>query len=105
MPQKVRQLYLKPVNNNRDEIWKTNIIGQTSRNYYSHLQNYVSYKDMIDVNFQTNQNLLGNYVHGIEILLLVEIRRMAITIDDRNDKMFFPLGRARDLGSLIYSLL
>ena len=60
---------------------------------------------MADDNFMTNQKLLGNYVHEIEILLLAKIRRMAIIIDDRNDKIFFPLGRARDLGSLIYSLL
>jgi hypothetical protein len=45
---------------------------------------------MADDNFMTNQKLLGNYVHGIEILLLVKIRRMAIIIDDRNDKMFSP---------------
>jgi hypothetical protein len=37
-----------------------------------------------------NQKLLGNCVHGIEILLLAKIRRMAIIIDDRNDKMFPP---------------
>ena len=60
---------------------------------------------MADDNFMTNQKLLGNYVHEMEILLLAKIRRMAIIIDDRNDKMFTPLGRARDLGSLIYSLL
>ncbi len=38
----------------------------------------------------SNQKLLGNYVHEIEILLLAKIRRMAKIIDDRNDKMFFP---------------
>ena len=62
---------------------------------------------MADDNFMTNQKLLGNYVHGIEILLLAKNRRMAMIIDDKNDKIVFPpnLGRARDLGSLIYSLL
>ena len=61
---------------------------------------------MADDNFMTNQKLLGNYVHEIEILLLAKIRRMAIIIDDRNAKMFPPpLGRARDLGSLVFSLL
>ena len=59
-------------------------------NYYNHLQRSVGYKDMADDNFMTNQKLLGNYVHEIEILLLAKIRRMAIIIDDRNDKMFFP---------------
>ena len=87
------------------KIGKTNIIGQKSKNYYNHLQRSVGYKDMADDNFMTNQKLLGNYVHGIEILLLAKNRRMAIITDDRNDKMFSPLGRARDLGSLIYSLL
>ena len=74
------------------KIGKTNIIGQKSKNYYNHLQGSVSYKDMADDNFTTNQKLLGNCVHGIgiEILLLVKIRRMAIIIDDRNDKMFSP---------------
>ena len=60
---------------------------------------------MADGNFMTNQKLLGNCVHGMKILPLVNIRRMAININDRNDKMFFPLGQARDLGSLLYSLL
>ena len=62
---------------------------------------------MADDNFMTNQKLLGNYVHEIEILLLAKIRRMAIIIDDRNDKKFSPLGRVRDLGSfyLLTSLI
>jgi hypothetical protein len=62
---------------------------------------------MADDNFTTNQKLFGNCVHGMEILLLAKIRRMAIIIDDRNrnDKCFLPLGQARNLGSLIYSLL
>ncbi len=60
---------------------------------------------MADGNFMTNQKLFGNCVHGMKILPLVKIRRMAININDKNDKMFFPLGRARDLGSLFYSLL
>ena len=37
--------------------------------------------------------------------LKAKIERMARILNDNNDKMFFPLGRARDLGSLIYSLL
>ena len=45
---------------------------------------------MADDNFMTNQKLLGNYVHEMEILLLAKIRRMAIIIDDRNDNMFYP---------------
>ena len=87
------------------KIGKTNIIGQKSTNYYNHLQRSVSYKDMADDNFMTNQKLFGNYVHEMEILLLAKIRRMAIIIDDRNDRIFSPLGRARDLGSLVSSLL
>ena len=70
-------------------------------NYYNHLQRSVGYKNMADDNFMTNQKLLGNYVHEIEILLLAKIRRMAI-LHDRN---FPPPGRPRDLGSLFYSLL
>ena len=60
---------------------------------------------MADGNFMTNQKQLGNCVHGMKILPLVKIGRMAINSNDRNDKMFPPLGRARDLGSLFYSLL
>jgi hypothetical protein len=33
--------------------------------------------------------MLGNCVHRIEIILLGIIRRMAIIIDDRNDKKKF----------------
>ncbi len=55
---------------------------------------------MADDNFTTNRKMLGNCVHRIEIILLGIIRRMAIIIDDRNDKKFFPLGRVRDLGSV-----
>ncbi len=55
---------------------------------------------MTDDNFTPNQELIGNCVYGMKILPLVKIRRMAIVIDDRNDKTFLPLGRARDLGSL-----
>ena len=62
---------------------------------------------MADDNFTTNQKMLGNCVHRIENILLARIRRMAIIIDDRNDKKFPPLGRARDLGSfyLLTSLI
>ena len=62
---------------------------------------------MADDNFTTNQKMLGNCVRRIEIILLAIIRRMAIIIDDRNDKTFSPLGRARDLGSfyLLTSLI
>jgi hypothetical protein len=49
---------------------------------------------MADDNFMTmtNQKLFGNSVHGIEILLLAKIRRMAILviINDRNDKKISP---------------
>ena len=103
----MNKLKLKPVNNTRDRSWKTRIIGQKSKNYYNHLQGSVSYKDMADDNFTTNQKMLGNCVHRIENILLAIIRRMAIIIDDRNDKKFSPLGRARDLGSfyLLTSLI
>ena len=55
--------------------------------------------------FKTNQKPFGNCVHELEILSLAKIERMARILNDNNDKMFSPLGRARDLGSLIYSLL
>jgi hypothetical protein len=45
---------------------------------------------MADDNFTTNQKMLGNCVHRIENILLARIRRMAIIIDDRNDKKFSP---------------
>jgi hypothetical protein len=45
---------------------------------------------MADDNFTTNQKMLGNCVHRIEIILLGIIRRMAIIIDDRNNKKVFP---------------
>ena len=62
---------------------------------------------MADDNFTTNQKMLGNCVHRIEIILLGIIRRMATIIDDRNDKKFSPLGRVHDLGSfyLLTSLI
>ena len=105
----MNKLKLKPVNNTRDRSWKTRIIGQKSKNYYNHLQGSVSYKDMADDNFTTNQKMLGNCVHRIENILLGIIRRMATIIDDRNDKKFSPLalGRVRDLGSfyLLTSLI
>ncbi len=79
----------------KDENWKTNIIGQKSKNYYNHLQRSVSYKDMTDENFTpANQELIGNCVHGMKILLLAKSRRMAIIINDRNDKMSFRLSYA-----------
>jgi hypothetical protein len=56
---------------------------------------------MADDNFTTNQKMLGNCVHRIEIILLAIIRRMAIIIDDRNDKKFPPLGSFYLLTSLI----
>jgi hypothetical protein len=59
---------------------------------------------MADGNFTTNQKLLGNYVHEMEILLLAKIRRMAIKHVDKNDRIVFPLGRPPDLGSLFISL-
>ena len=57
---------------------------------------------MADGNFTTNQKLLGNYVHEMEILLLAKIRRMAIKHVDKNDRIVFPLGRPTDLASLFY---
>ena len=59
---------------------------------------------MADGNFTTNQKLLGNYVHEMEILLLAKIRRMAIKHVDKNDRIVFPLGRPPDLGSFFISL-
>ena len=46
--EKGEQLKDKPVNDTRDRSWKTNIIGQKSKNYYNHLQGQgsVSYKDI-----------------------------------------------------------
>jgi hypothetical protein len=65
-------------------------MGQKSKNYYNHLQRSVSYKDMADGNFTTNQKLLGNYVHEMEILLLAKIRRMAIKHVDKMTELFSP---------------
>ncbi len=59
--------------------------------YYNHLQRSVSYKDMADGNFTTNQKLLGNYVHEMEILLLAKIRRKAIKHVDKMTELFSPL--------------
>ncbi len=47
---------------------------------------------MADGNFTTNQGLLGNYVHEMEILLLANIRRMAIKHVDKNDRIVSPTG-------------
>jgi hypothetical protein len=70
--------------------WKTHIIGQKLKNYYNHLQRFVSYKDMADDNFTANQRLLGKYVHEMEILLLAKIRRMAIKHVAKNDRIVSP---------------
>jgi hypothetical protein len=87
---KVRELNFKPVNETKNENWKTRIIGQKLKNYYNHLQRSVSYKDMADGNFTTNQRLLGKYVHGMEIVLLAKIRRMATKHVAKNDRIVFP---------------
>jgi hypothetical protein len=60
---------------------------------------------MADGNFTTNQRLLGKYVHGMEIVLLAKIRRMATKHVAKNDRIVFPLGRSPDLGSFFSSLL
>ncbi len=88
----MRELNFKPVNETKDENWKTHIIGRKTKNYYNHLQRSVSYKDMADGNgnFTTNQKLLGNYVHEMEILLLAKIRRMAIKHVDKMTELFSP---------------
>ncbi len=62
-------------------------------------------KDMADSNFIANHATLGNYVHGKEITLLDYNIRMVRIIDDRNDRIVFPLGQAPDLGSFFASLL
>ncbi len=74
------------------KIGKQTSLDKKSKNYYNHLQRYVSYKDMADDNFTTNQELLGDCVHGIEnpLSLLAKTRRMVIIIDKRNDEMFPP---------------
>ncbi len=100
-PQKVRQLNFKPVNETRDENWQTRIIGQKSKNYYNHLQRSVSYKDMADGNFTTNQRLLGIYDHDMEILLLAEIRRMATKHVDKMTELFPPLRSASRPGFIL----
>jgi hypothetical protein len=60
------------------------------QNYYNHLQISVSYKDMADGNFMTNQKLLGNCVHEMEILLFAKIRRMAMKHVDKMTELFSP---------------
>jgi hypothetical protein len=60
---------------------------------------------MTDGNFTTNQRLLENCVHEMEILLLAKIRRMATKHVDKMTELFSPLGRPPDLGSFFSSLL
>jgi hypothetical protein len=45
---------------------------------------------MADGNFTTNQRLLGKYVHGMEIVLLAKIRRMATKHVAKNDRIVSP---------------
>jgi hypothetical protein len=45
---------------------------------------------MADGNFTTNQRLLGKFVHGMEIVLLAKIRRMATKHVAKNDRIVFP---------------
>jgi hypothetical protein len=64
---------------------------------------------MADSNFIANHITLGNYVNGKEITLLdyrynISLRMVRI-VEDRNDRIVFPLGRAPDLGSFFASLL
>jgi hypothetical protein len=44
------------------------------------------YKDMAEVNFTANQEMLGNYIQIKEITLLDHKIRMVRIVDDRNDK-------------------
>ncbi len=60
-----------------------NIVHETGIKIIIQCDNKLGYKDMSDDNFMTNQKLLGNYVHEIEILLLAKIRRMAIIYNRR----------------------
>ena len=68
--------------------------------YYSTVWS-VSYKDMADGNFTSNQRLLGNYVHEMEILLLAKIRRMATKHVAKNDRIVFPPRSASRTGFIL----